>query len=130
MKVLVFTAMPEKDLLELWGFKIYCTSGVRMFYVGVSRYYATGEGVTIYIASGSKESIIEAIPEYYHQGLTLLTPSDWLKAASGDGVDECYQSDAEAFKTYLPMLWKQVEEIALGRGCRLDFFMKHHFNYA
>ncbi|HBC3930434.1 TPA: hypothetical protein KD853_003579, partial [Vibrio parahaemolyticus] len=55
-----------------------------MFYVGVSHYYATGEGVTIYVASGSEESIRESIPEYFHQGLTILTPSEWLKAAAGD----------------------------------------------
>lgn len=101
-----------------------------MFYIGISRYYATGEGATIYIASGSKESIFKEIPEYFHQDLTLLTPSDWLKAASGDCVNEYYHSDAEALKTYLPILWKQIEEIALGRGCHLNFFMKHHFNYA
>lgn len=104
--------------------------GVNMFYVGVSHYYATGEGVTIYVASGSEESIRKAIPEYFHQGLTLLTPSDWLKAADGDCVDEYYQSDAEVLKAYLPMLWKQIEERALERGCYLEFFMKHHFNYA
>jgi len=101
-----------------------------MFYVGVSRYYATGEGVTIYIASGSKESICEAIPENFHQDLTLLTPSEWIKAADGNFADECYQSDAEVFKTYLPILWKQIEEMALGRGCKLNFFMRHHINYS
>ncbi|MCC3857340.1 hypothetical protein IB289_13160 [Vibrio parahaemolyticus] len=101
-----------------------------MFYVGVSHYYATGEGVTIYVASGTEESIRKAIPEYYHQGLTLLTPSDWVKAADGDCVDEYYQSAAEVLKTYLPVLWKQIEERALERGCYLEFFMKHHFNYA
>ncbi|HBH7879385.1 TPA: hypothetical protein KDX61_002958 [Vibrio parahaemolyticus] len=101
-----------------------------MFYIGVSHYYATGEGVTIYVASGSEESIRAAIPEYFHQGLTILTPTDWLKAAAGDCVDEYHQSDAEVLKTYLPALWKQIEERALERGCYLDFFMKHHFNYA
>ena len=34
-----------------------------MFYIGVSYYYATGEGVTIYVASGSEEFIRESIPE-------------------------------------------------------------------
>lgn len=42
-----------------------------MFYIGVSHYYATGEGVTIYVASGSEEAIRAAIPEYFHQGLTI-----------------------------------------------------------
>ena len=42
-----------------------------MFHVGVSHNYATGEGVTIYVASGSEESIRAAIPEYFHQGLTI-----------------------------------------------------------
>ena len=101
-----------------------------MLYIGVSHYYATGEGVTIYVASGSEESVWESIPEYFHQGLTILTPSDWLKAAAGDCKDEYQQSDAEVLKTYLPVLWKQIEERALERGCYLDFFMKHHFNYA
>ncbi|SBS27201.1 hypothetical protein MSP8887_00570 [Marinomonas spartinae] len=101
-----------------------------MFYVGVSRYFATGEGVTIYVASGSEESIRNAIPEYFRQGLTLLTPSDWIKAAGGDCVDEYHQSEAEVLKIYLPILWKQIEEIALGREFNLDFFMKYHFNYA
>ena len=101
-----------------------------MFYIGVSHYYATGEGVTIYVASGSEESVRESIPEYYHQGLTILTPSDWLKAADGDCKDECHQSDAEVLKTYLPVLWKQIEERAVERGGYLNFFMKHHFNYA
>lgn len=101
-----------------------------MFYVGVSRYFATGEGVTIYVATGSEESIREAIPEFFHRGLSLLSPSDWLKAADGDCVDENHQSDAEAIKVYLPTLWKQIEEIAAGRACYLDFFMKYHFNYA
>lgn len=47
-----------------------------MFYIGVSHYYAMGEGVTIYVASGSEESILAAIPEYFHQGLTILPPSE------------------------------------------------------
>ncbi|MEK1972784.1 hypothetical protein WOB87_06715 [Vibrio parahaemolyticus] len=101
-----------------------------MFYIGVSHYYATGEGVMIYVASGSEDSIRAAIPEYFHQALTILTPAEWLKAATGDCVDEYNQSDAEVLKTYLPVLWKQIEERALERGCYLDFFMKHHFNYA
>ncbi|CUB04068.1 hypothetical protein [Marinomonas fungiae] len=101
-----------------------------MFYIGVSRYFATGEGVTIYVATGSEESIRKAIPEFFHHGLSLLSPSDWLKAAEGGCVDEYLQADAEAIKVYLPMLWKQIEEIAKGRACHLDFFMKYHFNYA
>ena len=101
-----------------------------MFHVGVSHNYATGEGVTIYVASGSEESIRAAIPEYFHQGLTIWTPWEWLKAADGDCEDEYPQSDAEFLKTYLPVLWKQIEERASERGCYLDFFMKHHFNYA
>lgn len=32
-----------------------------MYYVGVCRYFATGEGVTIYVVSGSEESIRKAI---------------------------------------------------------------------
>ena len=45
-----------------------------MFYVGVSHYFATGEGFTIYVTSGSEEAIRKSIPEYFHQGLTILTP--------------------------------------------------------
>lgn len=101
-----------------------------MFYVGVVHYFATGEGVTLYVASGSEKSIREAIPEYFLQGLTLLTPSDWLKAADGNCIDKYHQSHAKILKAYLPILWKQIEEIALGRGCHLKFFMEHHFNYA
>lgn len=100
-----------------------------MFYVGVCHYFATGEGVTIYVASGSEESIRNAIPEYYLQGITLLTPSDWLKAAE-DCVDKNHKWHAKVLKDYLPMLWKQIEEMALDRGCYLKFFMEHHFNYA
>lgn len=100
-----------------------------MYYVGICRYFATGEGVTIYVASGSEESIKEAIPEFYLQGLTILTPTDWLKAAVGECTNEYHQSDAEVLKVYLPMLWKQIEEMALGRGCYPEFFMKHHSNY-
>ena len=101
-----------------------------MFYVGVTRYFATGEGVTLYVVSGTEVSIREAIPEYFSQGLTILTPSAWLKAATGDCADEYIQSDAQAIKTNLPVLWKQIEELASGKGYQLDFFMKHHFNYA
>ncbi|EJL6383365.1 MULTISPECIES: hypothetical protein [Vibrio] len=101
-----------------------------MFYVGVSQYYATGEGCTIYVASGSEESIRQAIPQYFHQGLTILTPSEWLKAASGECEDEYHQSDAEILETHLPMLWEQIKERALERGCHIDFVMKHHFNYS
>ena len=101
-----------------------------MFYVGVSYYLATGEGVTIYVASGSKESIRKVIPEYFQLGLTILTPTEWLKVSTGGAVNEYHQSDAEVLQTYLPELWKQIEERALGRGCQLEFFMKHHFNYA
>ncbi|ASG07618.1 hypothetical protein CEQ50_08615 [Vibrio anguillarum] len=99
-----------------------------MFYVGVCHYYATGEGFKIYVASGSEESIRKAIPEYFHQRLTLLTPSEWLKASIGES--KYHQSDVKVLKTYLPVLWKQIEERALGRGCQLNFFMEYHFNYA
>lgn len=61
---------------------------VAMFYVGVSHYFATGEGFTIYVTSGSEEAIRKSIPESFHQGLTILTPSEWLKAATGDCDDE------------------------------------------
>lgn len=101
-----------------------------MFYVGVCHYFATAEGCTIYVASGSKESIRKSIPTYFHPGLVILTPPEWLKAATGDYGDEYHQSHAEIFKTNLPELWHQIEERALGRGCHLEFFMKHHFNYA
>lgn len=101
-----------------------------MFYVGVSHYFATGEGCTIYVASGSEESIRKSIPEYFQRGLTILTPSEWLKAATRDCNDEYHRHVAEILKTYLPVLWKQIEERALERGCHLEFFMKHHFNYA
>ena len=43
-----------------------------MFYIGVSHYYATGEGVTIYVASGSEEAIRESIPVYFHGSVVLL----------------------------------------------------------
>lgn len=101
-----------------------------MFYIGVVQYFATGEGVTIYVASGSEESIRSEIPEYYHKILILLTPSDWLKALNGESFGEYEQSKAEALKVCLPQLWKQIEEIAIGRGCYLEFYMKHHFNYS
>ena len=90
----------------------------------------TGEGFTIYVTSGSEEAIRKSIPEYFHQGLTILTPSEWLKAATGDCDDEYHQCNAKIIKTYLPELWRQIEERALGRGCHVEFFMKHHFNYA
>ncbi|MFP8966452.1 hypothetical protein ACKC9G_07750 [Pokkaliibacter sp. CJK22405] len=101
-----------------------------MFYVGVVRYFATGEGVTIYVASGSEESIRKAIPEYFLPLLVLLTPTDWLKAADGDCADKNHQSHAKVLQTYLPKLWNQIEEKALGRDCLLNFFMKHQFNYS
>lgn len=94
-----------------------------MFYIGVSHYYATGEGLTIYVACGSEESIRAAIPEYFHLGLTILTPSEWLKAAAGDCEDEYHQSEAEDLKTYLPILWKQIEERALEK--RMSFGLFH-----
>jgi hypothetical protein len=105
-------------------------SEVNMIYVGVCHYYATGEGVTIYVACGSEESIRKSIPEYFHQGLTLLSPSDWVKAHNGDTFDEHYQSNAQVLKTYLPVLWKQIEERALKNGPHMDFFMQHYFNYS
>lgn len=99
-----------------------------MFYIGVCHYYATGEGVTIYVACGSEASIRAAIPEYFHKGLTILTPSEWIKAGNRDCEDQYHQSDAKILKTHLPILWKQIEERTLKRGCQLDFFMKHQFN--
>ena len=44
-----------------------------MFYVGIVYYFATGEGARLFAASGSEESIRESIPEYFQQGITLLT---------------------------------------------------------
>lgn len=101
-----------------------------MFYVGVSHYFATGEGVTLYVASGSEETIRDYIPEYFHKGLTLLTPSEWLIVANSDSSDEYQQSDADLLQYHLPVLWKQIEELALGRGCHLEFTMTHRFNYS
>jgi hypothetical protein len=101
-----------------------------MFYVGISTYYSIGEGCTIYVASGSEESIRKSIPEYFHRGLTILTPAEWLKVASGECEDEYHQYNTEILQASLPILWKQIEERALGRGGHIEFFMKHHFNYA
>lgn len=101
-----------------------------MFYIGVMHYFATGEGVTLYVVSGNEDSIKEAIPEYFHRVLVILTPSDWLKAADGDCVDEYQKYKAEVLKAHLPLLWKQIEEMASGREFNLEFFMKYHFNYA
>ncbi len=47
-----------------------------MFYIGVGLYYATGEGVIVYVACSNEESIRAATHEYFHQGLTILTPSE------------------------------------------------------
>ena len=60
--------------------------------------------------------------QYFHLGLTILSPSEWLKAAAGDCEDEYHQSEAEDLKTYLPLLWKQIEERALERGCHVIVF--------
>lgn len=95
-----------------------------MFYVGVSYYYATGEGVTIYVASGNEASIRASIPEYFHPGLTILTPAEWVKAST-EGTDDNIYVIANMLKSHLPMLWTQLKK----RGCHIDIFMKHHFNY-
>ncbi|CAK2470343.1 conserved hypothetical protein [Vibrio crassostreae] len=101
-----------------------------MFYIGVSHYYATGEGVVIYVASGSEKEIRSAIPEYFHQGLTILTPAEWIKAKVMECESEYHKLGVEVLQTYLPVLWSQIEERALGRGCNLDFYMKYNFNCA
>lgn len=94
--------------------------------LGVSQYYATGEGVTIYVASGNEQSIRNSIPEYFHPGLIILEASDWLKVANGDEICDGCQSAVNAIKVYLPILWKQIEAGA----CQIDVFMKFHFNQA
>ena len=98
-----------------------------MFYVGVCRYFATGEGLTIYVASGSEESIRKVIQEYFHQRLTILTPSDWLKAANGDSFGEYEKSHTRILKMNLPLLWKQIEELGklrLRSHNTLNFFIR------
>lgn len=102
---------------------------VDMFYVGVSHYFATGEGVTIYVASGHEASIRASIPEYFHPGLTILTPAEWIKASTESTGDDYIYVIANMLKSHLPMLWTQLEERASERGFHIDIFMKHHFNY-
>lgn len=105
-------------------------SGACMFYIGVSHYFATGEGCVIYVASGSKASIQQSIPDYFHQGLVMLTPAEWLQAASEHDSDEAHRAAAEIIKRYLPVLWQQIEQNAPKMVCNLEFFMRHYVNYA
>ncbi|WP_417228584.1 hypothetical protein [Amphritea sp.] len=52
----------------------------------------------------------------------ILTPSDWLKAADGDYADEYQKYKAGVVKAHLPLLWKQIEEMASGPELNLEFF--------
>lgn len=99
-----------------------------MFFIGMVDYYATGEGCTIYVASGTEDSIREAIPDYFHPSLMILTPSAWVQAAV-EPDDQQRQRYVEILKTSLPALWKQIEERASGRGPDVTFFFHHHYNY-
>ncbi|WP_318493202.1 hypothetical protein [Photobacterium leiognathi] len=95
-----------------------------MFLIGVSHYYATGEGVTVYVASGNEETIRKKIPEYYHPGLIILSPPDWVQVANGDNTSEKYLSGVAVLKTYLPVLWEQIEQ----NSCHFDISLKHYYN--
>ena len=99
-------------------------------YVGISEYFATGEGVTYVIASGTKAQINEFAGPYFSKGLGFYSFAD-IKSAliKCEGIDETRIMDdkrlraAYILKTHLPSAANFIKQFGFG-----TFSYKFHYN--
>ncbi|MGI2001288.1 hypothetical protein [Shewanella sp. AC91-MNA-CIBAN-0169] len=99
-------------------------------YVGISEYFATGEGVTYVMASGTKTQIYEFAGPYFSIGLALYSFAD-IKSAliECEGMDETRIMDdkrlraAYILKTHLPSAANFIKQFGFG-----TFSYKFHYN--
>ena len=87
-------------------------------YVAFSLYYATGEGVTIFVAMGSSakhaEKVFrEKVPEYFHAGLQVFRWDD-------------VSSELDEVKRYIPQ--PVIELLATNPRGTTEHFSHTHYN--
>jgi hypothetical protein len=99
-------------------------------YVGISEYFATGEGVTYVIASGTKTQIYEFAGPYFSIWLALYSFAD-IKSAliECEGMDDTRIIDdkrlraAYVLQTHLPSVAELIKQYGFG-----TFSYKLHYN--
>jgi hypothetical protein len=99
-------------------------------YVGISEYYATGEGVTYVIASGTETQITEFAGPYFSIGLVLYSFENMKNALiECESMNEdCIMDNkrlraAYMLKTNLPSVANFIKQFGFG-----TFSYKFHYN--
>jgi hypothetical protein len=99
-------------------------------YVGISEYFATGEGVTYVIASGTRTQINEFAGPYFSIGLRLYSFEEMKSALiECEGMNETRIMDnkrlraAYVLQTHLPSVAELIKQYGFG-----TFSYKFHYN--
>ena len=99
-------------------------------YVGISEYFATGEGVTYVIASGTKAQINEFAGPYFSTGLEFYSFEEMKSALiECEGMNETRIIDdkhlraAYVLQTHLPSVAEFIKQYGFG-----TFSYKLHYN--
>jgi hypothetical protein len=99
-------------------------------YVGISEYFATGEGVTYVIASGTKAQINEFAGPYFSTGLEFYSFEEMKSALiECEGMNETRIIDdkhlraAYVLQTHLPSAANFIKQFGFG-----TFSYKFHYN--
>lgn len=100
-----------------------------VYKVAVLEYFATGEGQTVIIVSGTDETIESEINEFFRQGMTCMPPQEWLEE-SKQGNASPHQHEISVIKHFAPILWSKIEEHEQVSCECCSFSMRYHTNYA
>ncbi|WP_434926335.1 hypothetical protein [Shewanella sp. HL-SH2] len=99
-------------------------------YVGICEYFATGEGVTYVIASGTKTQINEFAGPYFSTGLGFYSFEEMKSALiECEGMNEtCIMDDkrlraAYVLQTHLPSVADLIKQYGFG-----TFSYQFHYN--
>ncbi|MGF1790049.1 hypothetical protein L4D21_05500 [Photobacterium profundum] len=95
-----------------------------MYKIAMVDYFATGEGHTFIVSTGSEAKIFQEIPKFLQQGMTSLTPDEWLEEEK-KGADSSIHSDVEQIKKFAPTLWSCI---ARNPKVFCDFSLHYHLN--
>lgn len=96
--------------------------------IGFCEYFATGEGMTYMLMSGTEEAIKDFAGPYFSIGLTFFSFEDMRKALIAGGsndIDNPIVKAAEMLNGHLPTVAKLIQKYGY-----CEFTYKLHYNLA
>lgn len=93
--------------------------------IGIMNYFATGEGVTLYVISGQTEKeILEHSDDYFHRAFEFYDAKelyDYIKSKKDDNED--FEMAKEILHYHVPLFYKYFYQSG---ACHINYQM--HYN--